>query len=264
VINTLFKTISSPSDCIRCFSGTEIENILKPGPVPVELFYSETKSLKPYYSQLKNYINSDERLRADKFHFISDRETFITCHALLRLILAKRLNTTPLNISFTKGLNNKPCLQGNQLFFNIAHTRDEYAIAVSGDFHVGIDLEKINQSIDIQSIIGTYFSRKEHDFIFKSKKGARDRFFLLWTRKEALLKALGTGIINNLTSIEVSEQENFIDLKSFDNLVLDAAFNELFIYSKKLWNYYLSIAIPYKVSVVFYHLNRESTCYYLD
>lgn len=230
----------------------------------VEVFYAKTIDLITGYPDFKNYITKDEQLRADRFHFEEDMETYISCHALLRLILSRKLNKEPLEIIFVNELYNKPGLSGNPLYFNITHTRDAFAFATSKNFHVGIDLEKISREIDFISIIETYFSKREREYILGSQFEARDRFFHLWTRKEALLKALGTGIITDLTQVEVSEHESFVNKKSPGKLVFDSAFNDHFIYSKKFLNYYLSIAIPQKVEIRFIHINEENIKSYLD
>jgi 4'-phosphopantetheinyl transferase len=255
--------ISSLSNSITCYLGSKSKASDKSGLHKLEIFYFKTKDLSASYSDLRKYITRDELLRAEKFHFNEDKETYISCHALLRLILSKRLNTNPLNISFTKGLNNKPFLPENKLFFNIAHTRDASAIAVSEGLHVGIDLERINQVIDFYSIIETYFSKKERDFILKTKQGERERFFLLWTRKEALLKALGTGVINNLSEIEISERVNKIEMKSFDHLVIEDVFDKIFLYSKKLQDYYLTVALPCNAIINCFHLNVKNIDSYI-
>ena len=103
----------------------------------------------------------------------------------------------------------------------------------------------------------------ECEYILGSQFEARDRFFLLWTRKEALLKAIGTGIITDLTQVEVSEHESFVNKKSLGKLVFDSAFNRHFIYSKKFLNYYLSIAIPQKSEIIFNELTVENIESYL-
>ena len=60
------------------------------------------------------------------------------------------------------------------------------------------------------------------------------RFNLLWTRKEAYLKASVIGIINKLTQVEVSEKENHIDKKLLYDLISDSIFNKHFIYQRNL------------------------------
>lgn len=256
--------IISRSNCIRCFFDFGSEGGSKFNSGKLDVFYAKTKDLSTRYSDLKNYITNDENLRAEKFHFEQDRETYISCHAVLRLVLAKSLNVKPLEIRYKIGLNNKPSLIGDQIYFNVTHTKEAFAFAVSSVFYIGIDLEDINRRVDIHSIIKSFFSKKEREYILESKTDAKGRFFLLWTRKEALLKAIGTGIITNLPQIEVSERENIIYKKSFDNLICDFVYNEHFIYSEKMLNYYLSIALPQKAVIVMNPINQENIGSYLN
>jgi 4'-phosphopantetheinyl transferase len=256
-------TISRP-DYIRCSFGPGPDSAFVRQTGKLEIFYAETKDLNSRFTDIQRYVSGDEQSRAEKFLFDKDRETYITCHAILRLIISQFLKLDPLEISFKTGLNNKPGIKGDPIHFNITHTREAFAITVSNEFQVGIDLEDINQEIEIRSIAEKYFSRKECEFIFKSETGSKNRFILLWTRKESLLKALGTGIINDLTKVEVSGRHNFLSWNSFDNLGSDNSFHSLFLYSKRIKNYYLSVAIPQKASINFYHLNKENILSYLD
>jgi phosphopantetheine--protein transferase-like protein len=245
-------------DFIRCRFGSGRESKPAICKSPPEVFFAETGSLLTILSCLERYISNDEKKRAARFHFTEDRNTYITSHALVRLIISKKLKTDPLLINYIVGKYNKPGLKDDPLFFNLAHTRDAFALAFTSDFPVGIDLEKINRKIDFHSIAKTYFSRKECEFILKHNKGADERFFLLWTRKEALLKALGTGITDHLTKIEVSEQENYIDGDIFDREVAGNEISDHYIYSKKTGNYFMSIAMPCQVSIPCYNLKKET------
>ena len=56
---------------------------------------------------------------------------------------------------------------------------------------------------------------------------------------------------------------NFIKRESFDNLVNDSILNEYYIYSLKLGDYFLSIAIPHKSPITFYNLNTVNITYLL-
>jgi len=246
------------SNCIGCFFGDNSGNKSKFTSTKVEVFYGETESLNPRFSSLKNYITNDEQLRAGRFYSDKDRRTYITCHALLRLILSASLDADPLSLSFVKGTNGKPRLPDDPAFFNIAHTREAFVIAFTRDFPVGIDLEKIRDGLNIHSVSKAYFSKSENEYMQESKAEATDRFFLLWTRKEALLKAIGTGIINSLNDISVSEPVNFIKKESFESSDYGSALDEYYIYSLKLNDYYLSVAIPQKSSIRFNNLNEDN------
>jgi len=108
---------------------------------------------------------------------------------------------------------------------------------------VGIDLEKLKQKTEIRSVIANYFSKEEQSFIYGSEAEISDRFFLLWTRKEALLKRIGTGIINDLNQISVSGPVNILKKDPFNNLAHESVLDVYYLYSLKLKDYYLSIAI---------------------
>lgn len=215
----------------------------------VDIYYAENKDLISRYSDLEKYLSTDEKLRAIKLYNEHDRATYVLCHALLRIILARKLDVDPKKITFCAGVNNKPSIPAESLHFNISHTNRAFALAISTDTYVGIDLEYVNQDLDYKSIIERYFSVKESDFILESEKEGRDRFFILWTRKEAFLKELGVGLIDDLNKVEVSEMENIIDKKSFENYELNLTINEHYIYSMKLRNYYLSIAVPQQATI---------------
>lgn len=256
-------SIISASSCICFCFEYENDTTSNYDISEVEVFYAKTKELSSGYTDFRNYVTHDEKMRANKFHFDEDRETYLSCHALLRLILSRKLNKKPSEISFINEINNKPGLMGGNMYFNITHTREAFAFAISKYFYVGIDLEKVNRNVDFTSIIETYFSNHEREYILESKTEARNRFFLLWTRKEALLKALGIGIISDLPLIEVSGERNIINKKLFDRLVSYPASSEHFIYSKRVSEYYLSIAIPQKAEIVLNHINTENLSFYL-
>ena len=243
-------------DCISCCFESDYKMVVsKDTSNKLEVFYAQTKDLSSGYSNLQNYITNDEQIKADKFHFDKDRETYISCHALLRLILSKRLNISPLELSFNNTINNKSCLTGNPVYFNISNASEAFAFAISRDFYVGIDLENVNQRIDFNSIIETFFTDKEREYILGSQFEARDRFFFLWTRKEALLKAIGTGILTDCKQVEVYKEENVPEMKSIDNLILMVECDKHFIYSKKLSNYFLSIATPQMAKIILNQIN---------
>jgi 4'-phosphopantetheinyl transferase len=253
----------SGSGYVKCSFGSESVKIKRAQSIGPEIFYVETKEVEHCLLYLEKHISPEELLRANKFHFTADRNTFISCHALLRLIIGKKLNIDPLALSFIKGTNDKPALFGDPLFFNISHTKDTFAIALSKDFFIGIDIEKINYDLDFSVIMRSYFSRRECEYILEFESNARERFFLLWTRKEALLKAFGTGIAVNLDSIEISEKCNLISKEQFEKPDNNSSFDDIYIYSEKSGDYFLSIAVPYKITFDICNINKESlACYF--
>jgi phosphopantetheine--protein transferase-like protein len=218
----------------------------------IDVFFARTKELSSNYPGIRNFFNSVDCLKADRFRSEDDRATYLYCHTLLRLFLSKRLGKHPDELTFLSGRFNKPILKGNGLHFNISHTRDSFAFAVSEHGSVGIDVEKTDRKTNFKSISKRFFSRDENEFISESADDLPERFFLLWTRKEALLKALGTGIINYPSRLEVFREKNFINMDILQGMIEEPSVSDYFIYSRKIADYYLSVAAPGESDIVIY------------
>lgn len=229
----------------------------------VEVFFGITRNINSEYSKIENYIDKNEKVKAARLRFAEDRYTYLLCHTLLRLILSKKLNTKISGIRIIQEGTEKPHLKGNAFFFNISHTRDAFAFAISQYTEVGVDLEKVNINIDFKSIITRFFSKEESKFIFDAPEDSRNRFFLVWTRKEALLKAKGTGIISDLSTVEVVSTKNLIRGQSCENMIEDSEFRFHHIYSKKLMDYYLSVAVPQETNILLHTLDTEKIQSYI-
>jgi len=224
-----------------------------------EVFFAETENIISSYSELKNFVSQEELQRAQKFYSDADRMTYICCHSILRLILSLRLGANPKDLNFIIDKYNKPWLNVSSAFFNITHTKNAFAIAFSKNCKIGVDLEVINERINIDAVIRNHFDQKEWNYILCKNEGTvRDRFIQLWTHKEALLKAIGTGITNDLKKIIVSEPVNNLDRNFFGGIENKALSKEYFIYSAKLLNYYLSVAVPKKCNITLHELSNRN------
>jgi len=143
-------------------------------------------------------LKSDELERANRYYFERDRRRFITSRGALRILLGKYLKKNPADIEFTTTVNKKPSLKEplNNLYYNISHSENYILIAIANS-EVGIDVEKVDPHFDWKDILQSSFSKDEIFGIQKSKS-PNDAFYLLWTRKEALAKATGKGLQDNL------------------------------------------------------------------
>ncbi|HUP58260.1 MAG TPA: 4'-phosphopantetheinyl transferase superfamily protein [Bdellovibrionota bacterium] len=124
-----------------------------------------------------------------------------TCRARMQELLRGYLGSEP--PSFTIGPEGKPSVPGIE--FNLTHTADEALFAVSRETAVGIDLERTARDSRLELISERFFQPAEIAWM----KGAKDPaalFFRLWTAKEALIKAMGTGAFRSLHSLEVAER----------------------------------------------------------
>ncbi len=222
-----------------------------------DIYFGQTKDLSPPIIFGSEYINKDDRIKAEKLHNIKNQETTLICYTILRMILSSRLKRKPDEILYRTGVKGKPELADNSLFFNISHTTDSFVIAISEFCPVGVDLEDLNKHLNYEPIVKRFFSEGEAEYILDDPRESRDRFFLLWTRKEALLKAIGTGIIPHFSRIEVFRSDNLIDRGTLEDLPDDSLSGQYFIYSGKLHNHYLSIALPHRTNITLNCLNKN-------
>jgi 4'-phosphopantetheinyl transferase len=93
--------------------------------------------------------------------------------------------------------------------FNISHSGNVVVCAVTSQGSVGIDIE-MRQPLDITDFI-RLFSGVEWNRI-NGAASPLDIFYEYWTAKEAVLKADGRGLINDLAALDVS---------SFDSVWMD-------------------------------------------
>lgn len=152
-------------------------------------------------------LSAAEELRRTRFVFEKDRRLYLASHILVRRVLSKYAEIPPADWSFAEGENGKPHITGPHgapcFHFNLSHTEGLAAIAVTRDAEVGIDVELVHGIYDEQ-LARTCFTPTELKWIGEAGAARQlDRFFDLWTLKEAYLKARGTGLSTPLQELTV-------------------------------------------------------------
>jgi len=67
-------------------------------------------------------------------------------------------------------------------------------LAFAWDCRVGVDVERTIDGLDVACIGRGIFSPIEQEALYRTRPGSAATLFSIWTRKEALLKALGVGL----------------------------------------------------------------------
>jgi len=149
-------------------------------------------------------LSDDEKARQRSFVSPELRRRFGAARTGLRTLLGRHLDRDPQSLAFTTNEFGKPRLAGNQVHFNLSHCEERAVLAIS-NAEVGIDLER-ERPIEHVDLAKRYFHPKEVAAITASRDEADQRrsFFLVWTLKEAVVKALGTGLSTPLDSFEIA------------------------------------------------------------
>ena len=159
-------------------------------------------------AELLQPLSYDEWQRAGRFRFERDRQRFLTGRGTLREILGVFLNVEPASFVFSNSEFGKPQIAApvaaHSLHFNLAHS-DSIALFAIAKHELGVDLECIRAMDETDQIASRFFSRREKRCLLSLPAEQRlEAFFNCWTRKEAYLKAIGSGLDDDLDQIEVS------------------------------------------------------------
>ena len=114
-----------------------------------------------------------------------DRENALLAAAAVRYLAVRALGRGNGDLHFAAAAEGKPYLVGAPDFcFSIAHTDGAVAVAVSPTA-VGADIERLREAP--RGVAERFFTPEEQAYC----AGADDRFFEVWTRREAQAKRTG-------------------------------------------------------------------------
>jgi 4'-phosphopantetheinyl transferase len=193
-------------------SQVKVIEFIRPGPSAWKLDNHVHVWKFPVRDNGFSLLTDPEKEFASRYRFEGDRNRFIIGRQSLRLLLSKYLSVGPMDISIKSENGQKPFVSDPscKIHFNISHSGDWVLIAVATE-ELGIDVEKINPSFDFKDLLQEHFNEPEQLFISKAADPV-SAFYYLWTRKEALTKARGTGLQENLKMVSALDEYSSSDL----------------------------------------------------
>ncbi len=158
-------------------------------------------------AELWDTLSKDEQARAERFHFPRDRRRYVVGRGTLRMRLAAYLGCPPAAVALSYGEFGKPVLQDPEwrarLSFNLSHSEELAILAVADGAPVGVDIERIRPVAD--DFVLHSFTTDEIELLGALPMDAYAAGVLAcWTRREAFVKALGTGLSHPPGSFAVS------------------------------------------------------------
>lgn len=159
-------------------------------------------------------LSEDERARAARFVFARDRLRFLAARAATRALLGQALDIAPAQLVLGTGPYGKPLVRNaGPCHFNLSHSQDSALFCIHPDLPVGIDIEHMRQMEDAQELAQRHFKPAEEAALIGLSGDERDRVFLgCWTRKEAVMKAVGWGMYLEPSSFEAGMGPEAIDV----------------------------------------------------
>ncbi len=240
-----------------------------------DFFYNKRKPLIVWVKvpdcsdtiNLKTWISKQERVKADRFYFRQDHDSYVVAHSLKRLLLSLITGIDPLLLSFNTDNYGKPELVTNKdITFNLSHTNGLVAIAVAYQTMVGVDVELVDSKIaEYDQLAYSFFAEQEITLIDALPcKHKRQCFFHLWTLKEAFVKAKGKGLSMSLDEFYFTDLKNVNFIYDKNNSKLLGWISYSFMPTEI---HHLSVVFKYqrkKISPLFYEISLKNLVNYSE
>lgn len=158
---------------------------------------------------MEQTLSADEWARLRRFHFARDARRYAVRRGILRHLLANYLSIQPGDVSFVYGPQQKPALAEppakTGLHFNLSDSGEMAVYAFAVEQSIGVDIEEHRDYPDARQLARNFFSPAEIAWLGQQPDELVSLAFLrCWTCKEAVVKALGDGLMAPLQEFTVA------------------------------------------------------------
>lgn len=205
---------------IYASSNRELDITLDANSIQMWFLHSDVVSKLDVSDKYIGWLDEAERLRYDRFQLSRSKRHYLIGQSMLRNVLSCYENKEPAEWKFITNEYGKPALveqvSGQELYFNLSHSNDAYVLVVARHENVGVDIEFSKRHRRIEKIAKRHFSSREFESLMAlPKEDQLDRFYILWTLKEAYIKARGMGLAISLQQFGFEFNENAKSLTGF-------------------------------------------------
>ncbi len=176
----------------------------------IDTYYaSSIVSFTPGLSHYLAILDKNELATAERFKFAELKHRYIICHGILRILLAEYINDSVTDLRIDKKEFGKPFLPDYpELSFNMSHSGDILALAISSQRQLGIDVECYKARNTWNGLVKKCFAPEEADYWNRLDKAEQGQaFYQFWVKKEAFVKAVGKGITLGLDQCVVNPDD---------------------------------------------------------
>ncbi len=186
---------------------------LLPLPGNVDIWYAALDQPRAVVAQMEESLAPDEWARLRRFHFAADARRYAVRRGLLRHLLGRYLNVGPSDVAFVYGVQNKPALAAplaeTDLHFNLSDSGEMAIYAFAVGLEIGVDIEAHKEYPDAEELAARFFSPDEAQWMGNQPKETISLAFLrCWIGKEAVVKALGDGLMAPLQEFTVAHWQS--------------------------------------------------------
>jgi 4'-phosphopantetheinyl transferase len=193
-------------------------------------------------------LSAEERERHRRLVLPRNRHEYLVAHALLRVSLSRYADIEPSDWVFRTNPYGCPEIESPRVVppirFNLSHTDGLVACICAIDRDVGVDVENAQRRIATDEIAEASFSQEEVRSLQSQPQALRpERFFEIWTLKEAYIKARGMGLSLPLERFSLRIEEGGGIRVGFDPSLGDNAQEWQFVAMRPTARHQLAAAI---------------------
>jgi 4'-phosphopantetheinyl transferase len=172
----------------------------------------------PGLQNLESCLSASERRQYAGIAPPEERERRQATRAVLRMVLGQLTGVAAADVGIGKGTYGKPCLAGSRAIgFSVSHSGGFSLLAFARDAEIGCDIEKKQPLEDIRGMSRVALHPEEAEATGALHgRDAEDVFFRHWVRKEAALKAMGTGFSADPARFRVGLEDAEVRLRLVD------------------------------------------------
>ena len=179
----------------------------------VRVFYADVSKLD---TDMDYICISDYRRKKLKNLKGDNKKMSLGAELLLIYAIEKYYPDVKFPLVFTQNEHGKPAIKCADIYFNLAHSSNVSVCAIA-DRPVGVDVESKYRVSD--AVKKRCFTQNEYD----------SAFYHIWTRKEAVSKAEGSGISLGFDTFSVLDDDVVIDKIKYRLTSFDASLNDVYI-----------------------------------
>ncbi len=155
-----------------------------------------------------DWLDQAEQSRWRRFRHDGARRRFALCRAALRAVLCSELGCRNQQLAFGASHHGKPyaLVKGKPapIDFNVSHGSAHGLIAFAAEGRLGVDVEEPSTTRDVDGLIGSVMGPDERAELAMAHGSHKlHLFYRLWTVKEALIKAVGSGFSLDVSRFEI-------------------------------------------------------------
>ncbi|MCH7534443.1 MAG: 4'-phosphopantetheinyl transferase superfamily protein [Bacteroidetes bacterium] len=190
-------------------------SILNPNEIHLWSFDHEESIVK----LCADVLNEDQIKSSSSYNNEQAKNNFIVSQGVQQLLLPAYLDIDKSELILSKEDKGKPMVKNHpSVFFNLSNSGGCTVIAITSNADIGVDLEEIRLSKDLDQMIEVNFITAEQKYINDEENLSTERFFMFWTIKEGYLKAIGEGMRLTPDKLEFSMEKDQFKLQNVDGV----------------------------------------------